>query len=255
MTTINELKLACEQKEIAKNAAEELMNAERLKVQEQFVSRVKLFLKEDDAVIRCPKFDTDYRGIEFRCEVAFQLPNSDRTDFGSDFYFYFEDGTIKINSGTIGSYSLENTYQLKRNKVIYELTCVFGGQLKQLLSEIDVSEYKKLTSAYYEASSEHASAKKELRAAEEKKIDSELWCGNKFIYTEKASRYNRLSEASRWSNWNQDIFEIVKVTPKFIELEIKNVSIEGTCRTYSDKIRKEKLVNAVLEGIVKKVAA
>lgn len=256
MMTINELQKVCEEKELAVQAAEILMNKERLLIQEKFVARLKLFVKDELAVIRCPNFDLGYNNkIEFRCEIGFKLGDSDRTDFGSDFYLYFEDDKLKINAGTIGSYSLDSIGQLKRNKVIYELTCVYGFQLEQLFSEISTTSFTEATTAYYEASREHSDAKRALRKAQEQEIESNLSFNDTFYYTEKANKYFRLSDVPNFHNWKRDTFKVIKVTPKFVEFEIINISIDGSVRTYSDKIRKEKLINEILEGRVEKVVA
>lgn len=256
MTTINELQKVCKEKELAVQTAETLMNKERLLVQEKFVARLKLFVKDETAVIRCPHFDLGYDNkVEFRCEIGFKLSDSDHIDFGSDFYFYFEDNKIKINAGTIGSYSLESVGQLKRNKVVYELTCVYGVQLEQLLGEIPTNSFSEASAAYYDASRAHSDAKRELRKAQEAEIDANLAFADKFQYTDKANKYYRLSDVPNFYNWKKDVFKVVKVTPKFVEFEIINISIDGSVRTYSDKIRKEKLINEILEGRVEKVVA
>ena len=256
MMTTNYLQKVCEEKALAVDTAETLMNKERLAIQEKFVARLKLFVKDDTAVIRCPHFDLGYDNkVEFRCEIGFKLADSDRTDFGSDFYFYFEDGKIKINAGTIGSYGLDSIGQLKRNKAIYELTCVYGYQLEQLMNEISTESFIEANDAYVTASREHSDAKRELRKAQEAEIDANLAFADKFQYTDKANKYYRLSDVPNFYNWKKDVFKVVKVTPKFVEFEIINISIDGSVRTYSDKIRKEKLINEILEGRVEKVVA
>lgn len=256
MTTINQLQNVCEENALAVSTAETLMNKERLAIQEKFVARLKLFVKDDTAVICCPHFDLRYDNkVEFRCEIGFKLTDNDKIDFGSGFYFYFEEGKIKINAGTIGSYGLDSIGQLKRNKTIYELTCVYGYQLEQLMNEIPTESFIEANNAYANASREYSDAKRELRKAQKAEIDANLTFADKFQYTDKANKYYRLSDVPNFYNWQKDIFKVVKVTPKFVEFEITNISIDGNVRTYSDKVRKEKLINEILEGRVEKVVA
>lgn len=255
--TMQELEIKYEQAKIFEQELSEKANEARIALKEKFQTVLKQFFVEDDCIICCANVSISYRDVhkaEFRCDIGFKDPkNPDRMEFGSSFWFQFEDGKIQINAGTIGSYKLSDIYQLKRNNTIYHLTCISGDKLEQALNEIDCSEYLEAAHKEWKAASETRDAYKDIENAKVKAISESLSIGKVYKYSDKASGRNNIFKKCSHFAYKNDLIKITKITNKFVEVEITNLEKDLFNITISDKVRKEKFIDEIMTGRIVEV--
>jgi len=179
-------------------------------------------------------------------DIGFKDPeNTDRLDFGSSFYFEFEDSKIKINTGSIGAYKLSDIYQLKRNNTIYHLTCVNGEKLEKALCDIDCSEYVEATHKFWEASTQTRDAYKAIENARVKNISESLNVGK--IYKHSNDRSMSFYKPCLFT-FQTDLIKITKITNKSVEVEITNTDTQRYPGIKYEKVRKSSLIDDILAG-------
>ena len=248
--TINQLQLAFEEAERINQLAVNQFDAAAAKIRDRIVAILRHHMDDDDAVIVRPIVEESYWGcgtFEFRCEIAFNTPEGKR-DFGSDFWLGFREGKLEFNQGTIGSYGLNNIYQLKRNRMLYHLTFLYGQFIEHEIKNIDCEEFEAARALLRETSSKKNDAKRAYELAKKDEADKQIENGAVFINTSNASRYTRISEVFRYGDWKDDSYKVTKVTPKFVELEVLN-----NCCIAKDKVRRQLLIDRLVEGMITRV--
>ena len=191
-------------------------------------------------------------GVEFSCEMGFvKDQDSNIFEFGSSFYFYFKDGKVKINSGTIGDYGLDDKYQLMRNKMIYYITCVHGELIEKTLSNIDVSYLVELCEKFCNASGDLRIVSNELKSKEKELIEQMIGVvGTTIIYdAEKANQMNRIDEVGSHYGYKSEKFVITKITTKFVIFYTYNMGNDRLV-FIGERIRKSRLIDAINSGVM-----
>lgn len=136
-----------------------------------------------------------FRGYEVMFELCF-MNEEGKSDFGSDVTFYFESeqGFLKTNYGTIGTYSKNDIYQVKR---VHLISDIFNNIeeveniLKELISCEDCSVLAEIDKELDEIDSEIYVIKKEHRNNELKDIESNLKLGSIVEYNSKVRYHYR----------------------------------------------------------------
>ena len=181
-----------------------------------------VMLKESGAqIIR----DVDVRpyGDEIYFEVGFYNPDEERIDFGSDMSFYYKIKSHKLscNYGTIGSYTSDDIYQVKR---VMLLASIWSNitEIEVALAEAcsSIIELEKPRSALNECEIELRSCERKIKEAELEKIMADLSVGDRFEYEP-----NFFKMFVR-RNYVRNTQVIVKsIGPKKIKLEFLNGTV------------------------------
>lgn len=248
----NELVNAQAAYEVAYNA---LIN-EKEKVANACLNILKAYLIEDAIAVR-PSVDVSYyedKGLEFRCEVGFQAEGKAEgwLDFASDFTFYFEDGKLKINHGTTGSFSLDDVTLVKRINVMANVL-QHGREIEEQFKQIDVTKYVMLRKEKYAKEFATNDIKKEIQQANREAAVRSLEIGNVYGYTDKAERWDIMIPDIYRQEGRIDTFEITKLTDKFVWLDVVRTydhetiyGAAGTQQKWEKKIRKDVLVSFIM---------
>ena len=136
-----------------------------------------------------------YRGYKVMFELCF-MDEEGKSDFGSDATFYFEseDGFLKTNYGTMGTYSKHDIYQVKR---VHLISDIFDNIeeveniLKELVSGEECAALAEIDQEIDEIESEIYKIKQEYRNNELKNIEDNLKPGSIVEYDSKVRYYYR----------------------------------------------------------------
>lgn len=233
-------------------------NAARIALREKFQSVLEKFFVEDDCFMSCADVSISYRDtskVDFRCDIGFRNPEKpDRMDFGSSFWFHFEDGNMKINAGTIGDYKLTDIYQLKRNNTIYHLTCINGVELEKQLNAIDCSDYIEATNEDWKAARAVVDAEKALEAAKRKAVSETIIVNKVYKHSSECTNVGICFYNPCYFTFKTDLIKIIKVTNKFVEVEISNADAERYPGIRHEKVRKAGLIDDILAERIVEVA-
>ena len=185
--------------------------------------------------------------IELVCEIGFWNDQENRIDFGSDVMldFTLRDG-LRINHGIMGYASKKDIYQMKR----YNL---FGYFYKNYdMMETELTQVVNNANAWQEASisilEKETKIKDYLEAeAEEyrKTLNAQLAVGDLYKHATGILARHRIWNYSY--NYDADVFEVVKLTPKYVTLK---ALLEGVTELH---IKRDTLVRAVAESKVVKI--
>lgn len=230
--------------------------AEKERVADACLSIVKAYLTENAIAVR-PSVDVSYyedKGLEFRCEVGFQAEGKTEgwLDFASDFTFYFEEGKLKINHGTTGSFSLDDVTLVKRISVMANIL-KNGRDIEEQFKKIDVTAYVALRKEKYSKEFVINDIKKEIQQAKREAVVRSLEIGNVYSYTDKAERWDIMIPDIYRQDGRTDTFEITKLTDKFVWLNVVRTydhdtiyGAAGTQQKWDKKIRKDVLVSFIM---------
>lgn len=250
--TMQELELNYEQAKLFEQELSEKANEARIALREKFQEALKQFFVEDDCVIGCADVNISYHDVnraDFRCDIGFKDPeNPNRTEFGSSFWFQFEDDKIRINTGSIGAYKLSDIYQLKRNNTVYHLTCVNGEQLEKNFCDIDCSEYIEATHALWKASAKTRDAYKAIESAKVKAVSERITVGKVYKHSLDKNSVSISFYKPCYFSFQTDRIKITKVTNKFVEVEITNTDKQKYPGIRYEKARKSGLIDDILAG-------
>ena len=230
--------------------------AEKEKIADICLNIVKAYLIENAIVVRPNVGVSHYegKGLEFRCEVGFQAEGKTEgwLDFASDFTFYFEDGKLKINHGTSGSFSLEDVTLVKRISVMANIL-QHGREIEEQFKQIDVTKYIMLKKEKYAKEFAINDIKKEIQQANHEAVVRSLEIGNVYGYTNKAERWDIMIPDIYRQDGRVDTFEITKLTDKFVWLDVVRTydhdtiyGAAGTQQKWDKKIRKDVLVSFIM---------
>ena len=161
---------------------------------------------------------SDNNSVSFRCDIGFQKSdNSDAMEFGSSFSFYYEEGKIAVNCGTIGQYNLEDKFQLARNSIIYHLTCVHGKQIQDMFNSVPAYDFIDSWKQYCIQSGEVRKAKTALDEWEYAQAKAKIKLGVRFYYDEHKATPLPISS---YYKWYKDYFKVTKVTDKYVYIDV-----------------------------------
>lgn len=131
----------------------------------------------------CPEgFELNYRlnineyeakvsgDIEFITDDPERIKKGWKTDFGSDFDFSVSKSEIKINKGTIGSYTIKDKFQVARDRLI----CSIWDNHDIIVGIFNNNYNQELANDYKEADRELERAEDRIKAAKEEAKKQEL---------------------------------------------------------------------------------
>lgn len=250
---IKELQLELDNCKIVEAKCKESYEKVRDYVCDRFVNTLNKILGDsicDEFRIVRPHVQSGFGNFEFCCEMGFVTSEKeDRLEFGSSFYFYYRDGKIEVNCGTIGYYGLDNKYQLMRNKALYYITCVHGKIIEELFSNIDLSCLSDSFDKYCSTMGNVKRVEHKINQKERELVEKELLVGASLSYdVEKVNNYNKLPIGSNYY-FKKEKFVISKVTPNFVTMDIYDID-SGKLLYKSEKVRKFKLVDAICSNVV-----
>lgn len=175
---------------------------------------------------------------ENRCsfEIEFISENG-KADFGSDFHLYYEDKEVKINTGTIGTYSKHNKFQVLRIKLLNALWEKVE-EMEQVFKDFEkgFKEYNECVSLYYEYDDKIDSLKREERENAYKKIEEDLKVDDSYQVVNKYGDKG-------------NIYKIIKITDKLIYVEYK----DNWQSTWTKQFKKREFVIEVYNNGMTKV--
>lgn len=249
MITINDLEIKRDELIKQRDAIEERRNAILDEITDNAREIMNRYLIEDAITSNfyVNYYDKSY-GLEFSCDIGFQVEGKlpGIMEFGSTIWFEFRCGKISFNVGTIGSYGLEDKFQLKRNHLLYHLTCVCGSYIQADLNACWVPELDDITDNYYDISSEIRMIEKDIHFLKVDSIKTDIIkVGTKLVYkSEPTCASIRLS--NKYHTWKNAIYTITKVTDCFVFFDI--VDHNGT--TWQDKVRKKLIIDTIINNVV-----
>lgn len=184
---------------------------------------------------------SDNNSVAFKCDIGFQRPgdNSDAMEFGSSFSFYYEEGKIAVNCGTIGQYNLEDKFQLARNSIIYYLTCVHGKQIQDMFNFIPVDDFIDSWKQYCIQSGQVRKAKTALDEWEYAQAKAKIKLGGKFYYDKHKATPLSISS---FYKWYKDYFRVAKITNKYVYLDISSFDDPNKFWSTDNRIKISQLV-------------
>lgn len=159
-----------------------------------------------------------YRGyIRFKTDDPKRLAQGWTHDFGSDFNIDISPSGIRINKGTCGEYSLEDKYQVARDKMIYHIwenhDAIVGVMTAKVNPELK-NEFRKINRQIEDINYELERQERERQRGEAlKKLK-----GAKYLYAPKI----RDEYDDNWTkviakvHYPVDVFEIDKITEKSV---------------------------------------
>ena len=235
------------------NKAMDTLNVTEKAISTQICEIISTHLVEN-AVIICPRTRLEYypeTQLSFSCEIGFRVSEDENAslDFGSSFNIYYDDNRLSANVGTMGRYSKEDIYQIKRNAVIYNLMNVHCEEIEEHIAALDALQpLIECTNAYHQARREHQRIKGRIEVLQKELIEESLTPGMKLLYTEDTKRCAKI-----YDDYDYLVHEytITKVTPKYVKFMVKN----GNPHRYWDyedtQCRKDTVIDLIYSGSVK----
>lgn len=190
------------------------------------------------------------REIEFSLRIGFKDPEREGwSAFGADFNLYVEDNTIKINHGTIGSYSKESEpFQVKR---VYAIANIWKNKeaLKTELDEIDVEEYREARSMYYDIRNAIQMCKNILNKAADEQLVESIKSKDKYNYS-STCKYD-LKNKYMSSYKSNLIIEIVNITTD--NIIYSTIDNQSCYSGHKYRVPKSKFISFVKAGKLQKI--
>ena len=153
-------------------------------------------------------------------DVGFNNEDEGRIDFGSDVTFYFDkNNKLGVNYGTIGTFTSNNTYQVKRLKLlagIFDNIELIEADFIEFVSSQLVTDYLKLEYEDLMCDIAIRDLKTDIKKTELKTIENNLVEGSNIRFTDSTE-----PTPSCW--------KILKISDKTMKLENKN----GIVKRYS----------------------
>lgn len=177
-------------------------------------------------------------------EVTFELGflNAEgREDFGSDCWFEYNNKGLNINHGTIGCWTKDNVFQIRRIKMLSQVCDILPeleARFKEILDshKLYVDKQNELYSIEAEITRTEREMKRQIAAKKLEEVD----VGTILCYPEGFHPDNRLFCTSRWNKKN-DLWKVVKLSEKTIQVE----SADGEM---SRRVNREKLQQHVMNA-------
>ena len=222
----------------------------------KIVEAISKYLVEDAIIVRANLQYPGWSGeLDFHCEIGFQ--DKSRGEgwlvFGCDFDFYYENGKIAINKGTMGKYGLEDEYQIKRDAVVYNLVYLNGKKLTEELNAIEVPELREVYDVYAKSDRLADTIKYDLRKLKREAIAQSIIVNNVYAYTENASSHSKVSNKTIY-NWKEDVFTITKITDKYIWFDVETTGwVNESKITIKDKCKKELFISLISDNSIKEI--
>ena len=122
---------------------------------------------------------------EIYFEIGFYNPDEERIDFGSDMSFYYniKNHKLSCNYGTIGSYTSDDVYQVKRVMLLASIWSNIN-EIEAALAEAcsNIVKLDEPQNALNECEMELSSCERKIKEAEIEKIRADLSVGDRFEY-------------------------------------------------------------------------
>lgn len=127
------------------------------------------------------------------CEVIFELgffnEQAGRIDFGSDVWCHYENGKLKLNYGTMGSYSYDEVFQVMRVMLVAKIWRNIVEIEDALANAVaNFKDIKDTQTVRFKCESEIDSIKKQIKMEQHKNIENSLNVRDCFIYDSKRLR-------------------------------------------------------------------
>lgn len=158
-----------------------------------------------------------YDDIEVTFELGF-LNADGKEDFGSDCWFEYNRKGLNINHGTIGSWTKDNVFQIRRIKML-SYVCNILTQLEARFKEIldNHSFYVEKQRELWSIESDISRLENELKRAETDKKMNTIQIGSLLCYPEKFHPSNRLFSTNSYCK-KDDLWKVEKMGEKTITL-------------------------------------
>lgn len=155
--------------------------------------------------------------IEVTFELGF-LNAEGKEDFGSDCWFEYNRKGLNINHGTIGSWTKDNVFQIRRIKML-SYVCDILPQLEVKFKEIlDKHQlYINKQSELWSIESEISQLENAIKRAETDKKMNTIQIGSLMFYPEKFHPSNRLFSTNSYCK-KDDMWKVDKMGEKTITL-------------------------------------
>ena len=183
--------------------------------------------------------------IEVTFELSF-LNAEGKEDFGSDCWFEYNHKGLNINHGTIGSWTKDNVFQIRRIKML-SYVCDIIPQLEAKFQEILDSHkaYTEKENELWHIESEISQLENMMKRVEVDKKMMQIHIGSLLCYPEKFHPANRLFSTNSYCRV-EDLWKVVKMGEKTITL----VSLKNSApRRISKEDIRAHLMNTGLEII------
>ena len=183
--------------------------------------------------------------IEVTFELGF-LNAEGKEDFGSDCWFEYNRKGLNINHGTIGSWTKDNVFQIRRIKML-SYVCDILAQLEVRFKEIlDKQQlYINKQSELWSIESEISKLENAIKRAETDEKMNTIQIGSLMCYPENFHPSNRLFSTNSYCK-KDDLWKVEKMGEKTITL----VSLKsGVSRRVSRSDIHQHIQNAGLEVI------
>lgn len=173
-------------------------------------------------------------------ELGFYNKETCKVDFGSSVSFrYSTNEELCVNYGTIGSFTKENTYQVRRAKLIvdvFDKIDVLEHALELLVAECD-GKYLEYSDEKYRYETELKAVKDQLKEEQKKKIEDTISINDTLVYDKRTLSSKRLFPTVYSSSW-----KIVKITPKTVRIETSSGMFK--------QLSKDELINHISDGLI-----
>lgn len=160
--------------------------------------------------------------IEVTFELGF-LNAEGKEDFGSDCWFEYNRNGLNINHGTIGSWTKDNVFQIRRIKMLSYVSDILAQlevKFKEILDKHKL--YINKQSELWSIESEISQLENAIKRAETDKKMNTIQIGSLMCYPEKFHPSNRLFSTNSYCK-KDDLWKVEKMGEKTITLvSLKN---------------------------------
>ena len=160
--------------------------------------------------------------IEVTFELGF-LNAEGKEDFGSDCWFEYNRNGLNINHGTIGSWTKDNVFQIRRIKMLSYVSDILAQlevKFKEILDKHKL--YINKQSELWSIESEISQLENAIKRAETDKKMNTIQIGSLMCYPEKFHPSNRLFSTNSYCK-KDDLWKVEKMGEKTVTLvSLKN---------------------------------
>ena len=161
--------------------------------------------------------------VDIGADIGFWNSAEGRVDFGSDITLYYssEEGQLQVNYGTIGHYTKNDIYQVKRVKLLEYLfrhIDTIESKFNELVIEANSGVYRTIEDQTYRLQQEVNKIKNEQKQAEINQIEASLKIGDAIRYKEGVYRDYMLFNTS-YEKWVIHSISEKKIKVKGVDSE------------------------------------